>query len=138
MMGRQVRGTLNSVDLLGWMGGDPELRLTPSGAKVCRFNLATKHPSGQDAQGNRTYETTWTTIEVWDRLADQCNNALHKGSRVMVSGSLRTDSWADRETGQIRNRTYVRASDVIFLDARSGGPDMSSEVASEVEEGVPF
>lgn len=139
----QVKGTVNTIELLGWLGSDPEMRFLASGAAVCRLSIATKRPAGQDAAGRREYETDWTNIEAWDRLAERCNTYLHKGSRVLISGSLRTDSWTDKSSGQLRSRTYVRASDVLFLDTRPGMPSealaSSEEIETPVEgEEVPF
>lgn len=139
----QVKGTVNKVELLGWLGADPEMRFLASGAAFCRFNLATKRPAGQDANGQREYETEWTNVEAWERLAEQCNTYLHKGSRVLISGSLRTDTWTDKSSGQPRSRTFVRANDVIFLDPRPGMPLDAVAVAEEDEapresEEVPF
>lgn len=139
----QVKGTVNKVELLGWLGGDPDVRLIASGTSVCRFNVATKRPAGMGADGRREYETDWSTVEVWDKLAELCNSSLHKGSRVRVSGALRTDTWTDKTTNQPRSRTYVRADSVIFLDARPGMPSEAVAAAEESEapvEGdeVPF
>jgi single-strand DNA-binding protein len=130
-MMRQIRGTLNMVELIGHLGADPELRLLSTGAALCRFNLATKRYSGKDEQGQWLTETDWTTVEAWDRLAEVCNTNLQKGRRVRVVGSLRSDSWTDKETGQPRSRTYVRADEVMFLDARPGQPEA---VTAETEE----
>jgi single-strand DNA-binding protein len=130
-----VKGTLNNVELIGHLGADPEMRFLSSGVALCRFNLATNRPAGQDAQGNRAYETDWTHIEAWERLAELCNTYLHKGRRVRVAGSLRNDSWVDKESGQTRYKTYVRAQEVMFLDPRPDQADAPSEVA---EEEVPF
>lgn len=138
---RSIRGTINSVELLGWLGADPEMRFTPGGTGVCRFRVATKHLSARNEHGAREYETDWITIEAWDRLAERCNNALHKGSRVLVTGSLRTDSWEDRESHQRRSKTYVRAEDVIFLDARPEQQEVVDETTDadeEESEDVPF
>ncbi|MFQ3662700.1 MAG: single-stranded DNA-binding protein [Chloroflexaceae bacterium] len=138
----QVKGTINRVELLGWLGADPEMRFISTGVAVCRFRVATKRFGGQDADGRREYETDWTTVEAWDRLAELCNSYLHKGSRVRVSGALRTDTWTDRATNQPRSRMYVRADDVLFLDNRPGVP---AEAVAVVEAGdapgdedVPF
>ncbi|NTV62792.1 MAG: single-stranded DNA-binding protein [Oscillochloris sp.] len=130
-----VKGTLNRVELIGRLGADPEMRFLSSGKAVCRFNLATNRTVGQSEEGARIYETEWTQIEAWEQLAEQCNSFLHKGRRVMISGSLRTDSWADKENGQTRYRTYVRAREVLFLDPRPEQIDAPAEVA---EEEVPF
>jgi single-strand DNA-binding protein len=138
----QVKGTVNTVELLGWLGADPELRFLPSGAAFCRFRVATKRFAGQDASGRPEFETDWNNVEVWEKLAELCNTYLHKGSRVRVSGYLRTDSWTDKATNQPRFRTYVRADDVLFLDARPGLPVEAVAAAEETEapaeEEVPF
>lgn len=139
----QVKGTVNSVELLGWLGADPEMRFLASGVGCCRFRIATKRFAGQDASGRREVETDWTNVEAWDKLAEMCNSYLHKGSRVRVSGSLRTDSWTDKATNQPRFRTYVRAESVLFLDARPGLPSEAVAAAEETDapaegEEVPF
>ncbi|WP_129633508.1 single-stranded DNA-binding protein [Candidatus Oscillochloris fontis] len=133
-----IKGTLNRVELIGHLGADPEMRFLSNGKAVCRFNLATKRISGKNEQGDRNYETEWTQIEAWEQLAEQCNSYLHKGRRVLISGSLRTDSWADKESGQARYRTYVRAREVLFLDPRSDQPNAPAEVGGQEEEDLPF
>ncbi len=137
---KQIKGTVNAVELLGWLGADPELRYTPAGTAVCRFNVATKYLAGRDEYGQRSYETTWTQVETWERLAESCNSYLHKGSRVRIIGSLRTDTWVDRDTGQPRYKTYVRADDVLFLDARPEQREAieAAEEAEEVMADIPF
>jgi len=136
----QVRGTVNRVELVGWVGAEPEQRFIQSGAAVCSFRIATKRPAGRNESGERMFETDWTTIEAWDKLAEQCGRYLHKGSRVRVVGSLHTRSWEDRESGQKRFKTVVRAEDVLFLDARQESHDEpdAPEEAVEVVEDLPF
>ena len=131
-----VRGTLNRVELIGWLGDAPEQRVFASGSKVCNFTIATKRMGSRSENGDRQIETDWTPIEVWEKLADLCTNSLHKGSRVRVSGSLRTQSWEDRDSGQRRYKTFVRADEVMFLDARQSGE--AEAETSEDEEEVPF
>lgn len=136
----QVKGTINNVELLGWLGADPELRMIPTGAPICRFSIATKRYGGQDEAGRREFVTEWISVEAWDKLAELCNSYLHKGSRVRVSGYLRTDSWTDKATNQARSRTYVRAEQVLFLDAKPGLPTEAIAEADEAPMGeeVPF
>jgi single-strand DNA-binding protein len=133
----QVKGTVNRVELVGWIGAEPEQRFVPSGTAVCNFRVATKRLGGRNEAGERMYETDWTTVEAWDKLAERCAQALHKGSRVRVIGSLTTQSWEDRETGQKRFKTIVRAEDVLYLDARQSPHDEAEEVAEAVED-LPF
>jgi single-strand DNA-binding protein len=131
-----VRGTLNRVELIGWLGDAPEQRVFASGSTVCNFTIATKRMGARNENGERLIETDWTPIEVWEKLADLCTSSLHKGSRVRVSGSLRTQSWEDRDSGQRRYKTFVRADEVMFLDARQ--PGEAEAQPNEDEEEVPF
>ena len=133
----QIKGTVNRVELVGWVGAEPEQRFVPSGVAVCGFRVAPKRWAGRSEEGNRSVETDWTPVEAWDRLAEQCARFIHKGSRVRVIGSLHTRSWEDRESGQKRFKTIVRADEVLFLDARERGQD-EDEAVEEVVAELPF
>ena len=121
----QVKGTVNRVELVGWVGAEPEQRFLPSGTAVCNFRVATKRFAGRNEAGERTVETDWTPIEAWDKLAETCARYLH------------TRSWEDRESGQKRFKTIVRADEVLFLDARERGQD-EDEAVEEVVAELPF
>ncbi len=115
---KPIKGTVNYVELIGWLGNDPEQRYTPSGIALAEFSVATKRMGGRNEDGSWTYETDWIDVVAWDQLAETVVANLRKGSRVRVTGSLRTDTWEDRD-GNKRKRVNVRADDIIFLDARS-------------------
>ena len=132
-----IKGTVNRVELVGWIGAEPEQRFIPSGAAVISFRVATKRWAGRSDDGNRTVETDWTAVEAWEKLAERCAQSLHKGSRVRVVGSLHTQSWEDRETGQKRYKTVVRAEDVLFLGPRQDTQD-AAETVDETVEDLPF
>lgn len=137
-----VKGTINNVELLGWLGADPELRMLANGTPLCRFSIATRRYGSQDDTGRREFPTEWVTVEAWDKLAELCNSYLHKGSRVLITGNLRTESWTDKATNQPRSRTYVRIEQVLFLDSRPGLPVEALAAAGSdeapVAEEVPF
>lgn len=111
---RSIAGTLNSVELIGWLGNDTELKTIGQKSKVCSFNVATKRRTGNATTGYG-YESEWMTVEAWDRLAERCAKNLSRGSRVLVRGSLLTQSWEDKQTGQKKYRTVVRATDCVVL-----------------------
>jgi single-strand DNA-binding protein len=135
-----IRGTVNRVELIGWIGDAPEQRIFASGSKVSSFRIATKRFGSRNEQNERQIETDWTTVEAWERLSDLCGNALHKGSRVFVSGSLHTRSWEDKENGHRRYRTVVRADEILFLDSRPEAESDTADESATAEEGeeVPF
>ena len=80
---------------------------------------------------------TATEMSWWEKLAERCAQSLHKGSRGRVVGSLHTQSWEDRESGQKRYKTLVRAEEVLFLDARQERA-AEAEALAEVAEDLPF
>ncbi len=74
--------------------------------------------------GERREETLFIDVTVWDRQAETCCQYLRKGSSIHVEGSLRMDTWEDKNTGEKRSKIRVRADRVQFLDSRradSGG-----------------
>jgi single-strand DNA-binding protein len=135
---RQIKGTVNRVELIGWTGDEPEQRLLASGSTVVDFSVATKRISGKSEGGEWTFETEWTNVEAWDRVAASCARYLHKGSRVRVIGTIQTRSWEDKESGQRRYRTVVRAEEVLFLDAKHEGNGDAMTVAVEAGEEMEF
>lgn len=130
--------SLNKVMLIGNLTRDPELKVTPSGASVCTFGLATnsryKKPDG-------TYEelTNFHNIVAWSKLAEICAQMLKKGMKVYVEGELRTRRWEDE--GQVKQKTEVRITEMIIVrdkgtsdgeeEANFGGEVQAEEVSDE-------
>ena len=118
-----AKGTVNKVILIGRLGGDPEIRNTPSGATVGNLNLATNR-SYKGKDGNFVEETDWHRVVLWGRTAELAKEYLHKGSRVYIEGRLQTRSWDD-QNGKKQYMTEVVFETMQFLDSRndSGGGD---------------
>lgn len=125
----QHRGTLNRVELIGWLGQDPETRFIPSGAQVSSFRLATRRPSHDPARDDHT---EWHAIECWETLAAIAAEHLRQGRRVRVEGHLITQQWEDRESGQRRSRSFVRAETILFLDDRRPEQPEPAEALAEL------
>jgi single-strand DNA-binding protein len=109
--------SVNKVILIGNLGKDPEVKYTPQGTAVAKFTLATNERF-KDKAGEWQDRTEWHNITCWARLAEIAGEYLKKGRSVYIEGSLRTDSWDDKQTGQKRYMTYINASDLVLL---SGG-----------------
>ena len=84
------------------------------------------HDGGQTALGYLDL----IDVEAIDKLAESVTANLQRGSRVRVAGSLRADAWQDRE-GNPRKRLFVRADDVLFLDALASLDDAVVAEASQ-------
>jgi len=111
---------INKVILVGRLGKDPEIRSTPGGQTVAKFSLATDEKF-TDKSGEKQERTEWHNIVAWARLAEICGQYLRKGSLVYIEGSIRTDSWDDKESGQKRYRTEIIAREMKMLDRKREG-----------------
>jgi single-strand DNA-binding protein len=108
---------INKVILVGRLGKDPEVRSTPSGTSVAKFSLATDERF-TDKSGEKQDRTEWHNIVAWGKLGEICGQYLRKGKLVYIEGSIRTDSWDDKESGQKKYRTEIVARDMKMLDRR--------------------
>lgn len=107
--------SLNSVQLIGNLGHDPELRKTASGTAVTNLNVATNE-TFTDRSGERQERTEWHRVVIWGHQAETCAEFLAKGRKVHVQGSLRTREWEDG-SGNLHRTTEIVARSVRFLDA---------------------
>ena len=108
---------INKVILVGRLGKDPEIKSTPGGTTVAKFTMATDEKF-TDKSGEKQERTEWHNIVAWSRLAEICGQYLRKGSLVYIEGSIRTDSWEDKESGQKRYRTEIVAREMKMLDRK--------------------
>lgn len=100
--------SINKIFLLGNLCKDPELQRNQSGSTVGRFIIAVNRISG-----GRT-ETTFVTIETWNKTAEIVGKYLRKGSSVFVEGRLKQDIWEDNN-GNRREKYKVVADNVQFM-----------------------
>jgi single-strand DNA-binding protein len=117
--GHPMADGLNRVMLLGNLGADPELRMTPSGQAVLKLRLATSE-SYLDRNKVRQERTEWHSVVVWGKRAEALNKILSKGSRIFIEGGLRTSSYDDKE-GHKRYKTEVVATEIILAGGARGG-----------------
>ena len=123
--------SLNRVQLIGYLGKDPEGRFTPTGKQVTSFSVAI---SNRWKSGGETKEyTEWVNIEAWGRLGEVCQEYLHKGSLVYIEGRLKTERYEDK--GETKYFTKVVALALQFLDKKPAEEPMMQveEEAGEYE-----
>lgn len=101
-----------TLTMKGNLTADPELRFTPSGAAVANFNIAST-PRVFDKQNNewRDGVTNFYTCVAWRALAENIAETLRKGSGIIAEGTIFTENWDDKETGQKRSKQKVRVED---------------------------
>lgn len=107
--------TLNAVTLIGRLGRDPEVSHVGQ-SDICRFSVATDD-GYQDKSGQRVDRTTWHTVTVGGKTAENCTRFLHKGSLVCVEGRYLSRKYQTKD-GRDGVSFYVAAARVVFLDRR--------------------
>jgi single-strand DNA-binding protein len=102
---------LNRVMLLGNLGADPELRVTPGGQAVLKLRLATNE-TYLDRNNVRQERTEWHRVTVWGRRAEALGKILQKGDLLFVEGRLQTSSY--EKNGEKRYSTEVVANNIVL------------------------
>lgn len=136
------------ITIVGYLGRDPEMRFTPSGAAVTSFSVATSRSYTTNA-GQKVDETTWFRVSVWGAQAESCNQYLKKGSPVLVVGRLRPDPQTGGPNVYTRNdgtpgaSFEINAQNVRFLPGGRGSSGGYQEDMGDVGEGpeedeIPF
>lgn len=98
---------LNKVFLIGRLTRDPEIKVLPSGTKICQVGLATDRYF-TDKEGKKQQETEFHNVVLFGRLAEIASLYLKKGSLMFIEGRLRTRSW-ENNTGDKKSRTEIVA-----------------------------
>ena len=102
---------LNRVMLIGNLGADPELRVTPGGQAILKLRLATNE-SYLDRNNVRQERTEWHRVTVWGRRAEALGKILQKGDSLFVEGRLQTSSY--EKNGEKRYSTEVVANNIVL------------------------
>jgi single-strand DNA-binding protein len=121
---------LNKIMLIGHLGKDPELNVTPDGTPVTKFTLAVNRNT-KTSTGEKKEETEWFNIVAWRQLAETCERYLHKGSKVYIEGRLAQRKYTDRE-GVQRTSIEVIANDMEMLTPKSASSGSESYAAASV------
>ena len=102
----------NTVTLVGNLTDDPELRFTAQGASVANFRIAVSKRI-RDPQTNewKDGDTSFFRVNVWRQLAENVAESLTRGTRVIVTGTLKMRQWETQE-GEKRSVVEVEATEV--------------------------
>lgn len=117
---------MNSVNLIGRLVADPELRYTPNGAAVTNARIAVDQ-AGAFISEKEGYEAGFFSVVVWGKQAESFAEYCRKGREVAVSGRLQQRYW-DTDDEERRYVTEVVANRIDFLREPQGeGEDSASD-----------
>jgi single-strand DNA-binding protein len=138
----------NTVQLIGYVGRNPETKTTNAGKKYTTFTLATTE-AYKDKQGQKVENTVWHNIILWDKLAEIAERYVIKGSQVGIQAKLTNRAVKDAQ-GNDRTEYGLQVLDMLLLGgkrpeagANNSAPQnaqQSNNIISkrELEENLPF
>lgn len=121
-------GSVNKVILIGHLGNDPEIHVTPTGLAIANFRIATSE-QWKDKAGEKQERTEWHRVVCLGKLAELARDYLAKGRQVYVEGSLQTREW--EKDGEKRYTTEVKASHLVFLGKAEGKSERTADPSRE-------
>lgn len=107
----------NKVQLIGNLGGKPEVKNTENGKKLVQFSLATSE-NYRNSKGEKVTETQWHRIVAWGKMAEIAEKYLDKGKEVAIEGKLINRSYTDKE-GNKKYITEVQVNELLMLGAKT-------------------
>ena len=107
--------SVSKIIVVGNVGRDPELKMTPNGRPVCEFSVAVNRVSGRGDE--RQEQTDWYRVSCWSGLAERAQQLIQKGRLVYVEGRFQARTYTDRE-GKERFSLEISANDFQLLDSR--------------------
>ncbi len=108
---------MNKVIILGTITKDIELKYLPSGSAIGSFGIA-YNDRWKDQQGNPKDKAHFFDVTVFGKQAETVNNFFHKGSRILIEGSLDFQSWQDQQ-GQKRSKVGIKLTSFSFVAKKS-------------------
>lgn len=139
---------MNSVNITGRVGGEVELRYTPSGKAVAALTLAVDDGWGENKK------TAWIGVTLWGATAELAKKAVQKGDRLGISGRLSQEEWEDKE-GKKQRKTKVTCESMDLYEPKrdaesqqpasqqtrrqsAGMPPAPAATNDDDEENLPF
>jgi len=101
---------MNSIQLVGRAGRDPEVRYFESGTMVANLSLAVR--------GQKKDETDWFNLAIWGKTAQITADYVKKGSLIGVIGRVTTEKWTDKQ-GEERSKQIVVVDRLELLGSRA-------------------
>ena len=133
---------MNSVQLIGRLTRDPEVRYTDGGVSIARFSLAVerrfKQENGADAD--------FINIVSFGKTAEFIEKYFHKGMKVALNGRIQTGSYTDKDGKKVYT-TDVIAENVEFCESKQSNAQKAKDsnanndflnVPEEINEELPF
>lgn len=128
---------MNTVQILGNLARDPEVRYTQSGKAVATFTVAASN-TYIDSNNETKEQTAFINCVAWGKLGESVGN-LRKGNRAFVEGRLQTRSYENAD-GQKKYVTEVVAGFIgtSLTNDETASSNFDSFENANQDENIPF
>lgn len=103
----------NSVQLIGHVGQEPEIKNLEAGKKLANISIATNEVYYKE-NGDKVEKTEWHRVTAWGKVAEIIEKYVTKGKEVAVEGKLTHRSYDDKD-GNKRYVTEVVINEILLL-----------------------
>lgn len=121
--------SLNQVQIIGRLGGDPEVRHLPNGDAVANLTVATSEKWKDKQSGEQKEKTEWHRLVIYGKLAEVAGKYLKKGSQAFFQGKLQTREW--EKDGVKRYTTEIIVNQMTMLGSPGDGGQQASRPAPQ-------
>lgn len=138
----EIMSGVNKVIIVGFLGGNPEMRSMPNGDAVTNVSIATSETWIDKISGEKKEKTEWHRVIFFRRQAEIAAQYLKKGSLVYIEGQINTRKWQDKN-GQDHYTTEIFGSDLKMLNTKDNNQDsqpkpQKTEVLPDDSDNIPF
>ena len=110
-----MKSLRNSVQLIGRLGKDPEVKVF-SNSRKASFSIATSDIY-KNAKGEKVEDTQWHNIIIWGKLAEVAEKYLKKGEEIAVEGKLIHRQY-EGEKGEKKYITEINVNEMVMLGGK--------------------
>lgn len=129
---------LNSVLISGNLTEDPNERILENGTELMNFRMANNLPY-RDRQGEWKDKVCYVSVSMFGKSVSRLVAKLHKGSPVVVEGTLAYSTWESQDGGK-RSEVKIQAYKIQALEKNP--PEQAPRASEPYEEfnhdDIPF
>ncbi len=103
----------NSVQLIGHVGQEPEIKNLEGGKKLANISIATNEVYYRE-NGDKVEKTEWHRVTAWGKTAEIIERFVTKGKEIAIGGKLAHRSYDDKE-GNKKYVTEIVANEILLL-----------------------
>ena len=129
--------SLNQCQFIGNLVQEPEVRTFGSGDKVTNIRIAVSEKWKDKNTGERKERTEWVSVAIFGPLASIAEQYLRKGSKVFVSGKIKTRKWQDQSGADRYTTEVVLQGPQAIMTMLDGAGNRENNEQAQSNQGAP-